>query len=67
MGGVPVRPGRHAVPGGRRPGYQQEPPADEGATNLARGFAELAETVRPVAGDDDLETLTETFWAGWSH
>ncbi|RLP89613.1 TetR/AcrR family transcriptional regulator [Micromonospora sp. BL4] len=33
-------------------------------TDLARGFAELSDTVRPVAGDDDLETLTETFWAG---
>ncbi|MBM0203480.1 TetR/AcrR family transcriptional regulator [Micromonospora sp. NPDC051227] len=32
-------------------------------TDLARGFAELSETVRPVAGDD-LETVTETFWAG---
>ena len=33
-------------------------------TDLARGFAELAETVRPVAGNDDLETFTETFWSG---
>ncbi|MEU8425614.1 TetR/AcrR family transcriptional regulator [Micromonospora sp. NPDC048835] len=34
-------------------------------TDLARGFAELAETVRPVVGDaDDLETFTETFWSG---
>ncbi|MET8091326.1 TetR/AcrR family transcriptional regulator [Micromonospora sp. NPDC005220] len=37
----------------------QEVPPD-----LARGFAELAETVRPVAGNDDLETFTETFWSG---
>ncbi|WP_330439588.1 TetR/AcrR family transcriptional regulator [Micromonospora sp. NBC_00821] len=33
-------------------------------TDLARGFAELSETVRPVAGDDDLEAVTETFWSG---
>ncbi|WP_410819994.1 TetR/AcrR family transcriptional regulator [Micromonospora sp. 050-3] len=33
-------------------------------TDLARGFAELSETVRPVAAADDLETVTETFWAG---
>ncbi|MCZ7377234.1 TetR/AcrR family transcriptional regulator [Micromonospora sp. WMMC250] len=33
-------------------------------TDLARGFAELAETVRPFAGDGDLETFTETFWSG---
>ncbi|MET8229701.1 TetR/AcrR family transcriptional regulator [Micromonospora sp. NPDC005298] len=33
-------------------------------TDLARGFAELSETVRPVAAGDDLETVTETFWAG---
>ncbi|MEU4554092.1 TetR/AcrR family transcriptional regulator [Micromonospora violae] len=33
-------------------------------TDLARGFAELAETVRPFAGDSDLETVTETFWSG---
>ncbi|MET8833880.1 TetR/AcrR family transcriptional regulator [Micromonospora sp. NPDC004540] len=31
---------------------------------LARAFAELAETLRPFAGDDDLETFTETFWSG---
>lgn len=37
----------------------QETPVD-----LARGFAELTETLRPFAGDDDLETFTETFWAG---
>ncbi|MCG5440895.1 TetR/AcrR family transcriptional regulator [Micromonospora foliorum] len=33
-------------------------------TDLVRGFAELAETVRPVVGDNDLETVTETFWSG---
>ncbi|MEV0213639.1 TetR-like C-terminal domain-containing protein [Micromonospora sp. NPDC050695] len=33
-------------------------------TDLARGFAELAETVRPFVGDGDLETVTETFWSG---
>ncbi|WP_435204245.1 TetR/AcrR family transcriptional regulator [Micromonospora sp. bgisy143] len=33
-------------------------------TDLARGFAELAETVRPFAGDGDLEVVTETFWSG---
>ncbi|GAA2192400.1 TetR/AcrR family transcriptional regulator [Micromonospora lupini] len=33
-------------------------------TDLARGFAELAEAVRPAAGDDDLEAVTETFWSG---
>ncbi|MFI5835534.1 TetR/AcrR family transcriptional regulator [Micromonospora sp. NPDC051300] len=31
---------------------------------LARAFAELAETLRPFAGDDDLEAFTETFWSG---
>ncbi|MFI7304641.1 TetR/AcrR family transcriptional regulator [Micromonospora aurantiaca] len=31
---------------------------------LVRAFAELAETLRPFAGDDDLETFTETFWSG---
>jgi AcrR family transcriptional regulator len=31
---------------------------------LHEGFAELRETVRPLAGDDDLETLTDTFWSG---
>ncbi|MEU5725122.1 TetR/AcrR family transcriptional regulator [Micromonospora sp. NPDC047738] len=31
---------------------------------LARAFAELAETLRPAAGDDDLEAFTETFWSG---
>ncbi|MEU9739599.1 TetR/AcrR family transcriptional regulator [Micromonospora chersina] len=31
---------------------------------LARAFAELAETLRPFAGDDNLETFTETFWSG---
>lgn len=41
------------------PFASQDVPSD-----LARGFAELCETVRPVAGDDDLETVTETFWAG---
>ncbi|MCP3783569.1 TetR/AcrR family transcriptional regulator [Micromonospora sp. A3M-1-15] len=31
---------------------------------LVRAFAELAETLRPFAGDDNLETFTETFWSG---
>ncbi|MEU2168041.1 TetR/AcrR family transcriptional regulator [Micromonospora chersina] len=31
---------------------------------LAHAFAELAETLRPFAGDDNLETFTETFWSG---
>jgi hypothetical protein len=31
---------------------------------LHEGFAELRETVRPLARDDDLETLTETIWSG---
>ena len=31
---------------------------------LHEGFAELRETVRPFAGDDNPETLTETFWSG---
>ncbi|MEK8108452.1 helix-turn-helix domain-containing protein [Micromonospora sp. M12] len=34
------------------------------ANRPGRGFAELSETVRPVAADDDLGTITETFWAG---
>jgi hypothetical protein len=31
---------------------------------LRQAFAELRETVRPLAGNDDLETLTETVWSG---
>jgi AcrR family transcriptional regulator len=31
---------------------------------LREGFGELREVVRPLAGDDNLETLTETFWSG---
>jgi AcrR family transcriptional regulator len=31
---------------------------------LHEAFAELREAVRPLAGDDDLETLSETFWSG---
>jgi AcrR family transcriptional regulator len=31
--------------------------------DLPRGFAELAETVRPIATADELEALTETFWS----
>ncbi|MET8143472.1 TetR/AcrR family transcriptional regulator [Sphaerisporangium sp. NPDC005288] len=35
----------------------QAPPA------LREGFGELREALRPLARDDDLETLTETFWS----
>lgn len=31
---------------------------------LQEAFGELYEAVRPLAGDDDAGTLTETFWAG---
>ncbi|GAA4592446.1 TetR/AcrR family transcriptional regulator [Planotetraspora phitsanulokensis] len=31
---------------------------------LREAFGELLETVRPLVRDDDLETLTETFWSG---
>jgi hypothetical protein len=31
---------------------------------LQEGFGELREAVRPLARDDDLETLTETLWSG---
>ncbi|MEU4644301.1 TetR/AcrR family transcriptional regulator [Micromonospora sp. NPDC023814] len=41
------------------PFANQDVPVD-----LARAFAELAESLRPIAGDDDLETFTETFWSG---
>ncbi|SCL17636.1 WHG domain-containing protein [Micromonospora rhizosphaerae] len=41
------------------PFASQDVPVD-----LARAFAELAETLRPIAGGDDLETFTETFWSG---
>jgi AcrR family transcriptional regulator len=34
------------------------------AAALHEAFAELRETVRPLAEDDNLETLTETFWSG---
>jgi AcrR family transcriptional regulator len=36
----------------------------EAPAALQNAFAELREAVRPLAGDDDLETLTETFWSG---
>ncbi|MFG1673964.1 TetR/AcrR family transcriptional regulator [Micromonospora sp. NPDC049282] len=41
------------------PFASQDVPVD-----LARGFAQLAEALRPFAGDNDLETFTETFWSG---
>jgi Tetracyclin repressor-like, C-terminal domain len=31
---------------------------------LQDAFGELREALRPLARDDDLETLTETFWSG---
>lgn len=31
---------------------------------LHEAFGELRETVRPLAGEDDIETLAETFWSG---
>ncbi|MCO6006280.1 TetR/AcrR family transcriptional regulator [Actinoallomurus purpureus] len=31
---------------------------------LKEAFGELREAVLPLAGDDNLETLTETFWSG---
>jgi hypothetical protein len=31
---------------------------------LKEAFGELREAVRPLARDDNLETLTETFWSG---
>ncbi|TYK46313.1 TetR/AcrR family transcriptional regulator [Actinomadura decatromicini] len=31
---------------------------------LHAGFGELREALRPIAGDDDLDLLTETFWSG---
>lgn len=31
---------------------------------LRDGFGELRDAVRPFAGEDELETLTETFWSG---
>ncbi|MFU8854018.1 TetR/AcrR family transcriptional regulator [Micromonospora sp. SL1-18] len=40
------------------PFASQDVPVD-----LARGFAELADTLRPVVGGDDLETYIETFWS----
>jgi hypothetical protein len=36
----------------------------EAPAALHEAFAELRETVRPLAGDDDLETLAETVWSG---
>jgi AcrR family transcriptional regulator len=35
----------------------------EGPAPLRAAFGELQETIRPLAGDRDLETLTETFWS----
>ncbi|WP_243711099.1 TetR-like C-terminal domain-containing protein [Actinomadura sp. KC216] len=31
---------------------------------LRQAFGELREALRPLAGDDDLPALTETFWSG---
>jgi hypothetical protein len=31
---------------------------------LQRGFGELREALRPVAGEENLDVLTETFWSG---
>ncbi|MGH3319852.1 MAG: TetR/AcrR family transcriptional regulator [Streptosporangiaceae bacterium] len=31
---------------------------------LHAAFTELRQTLRPLAGDDDLDTLAETFWSG---
>ena len=31
---------------------------------LQEGFGELREALRPLVGDDDLDTRTEVFWAG---
>ncbi|GAA2609207.1 TetR/AcrR family transcriptional regulator [Actinomadura fulvescens] len=36
----------------------------EAPAPLKEGFGELREAIRPLAGDDDLEVLTETFWSG---
>ncbi|MFC0029284.1 TetR/AcrR family transcriptional regulator [Micromonospora chaiyaphumensis] len=36
----------------------------ETPVELVRAFAELAQTLHPFAGDDNLETFTETFWSG---
>ena len=36
----------------------------EAPAPLREAFAELRETLRPLTGDDDLETLAETFWSG---
>jgi len=36
----------------------------EAPAPLRESFAELRETVRPITRDDDLETVTETFWSG---
>lgn len=35
----------------------------EAPAALQEAFGELRETVRPLAGDDDLDVLTETFWS----
>ncbi|TDC82402.1 TetR/AcrR family transcriptional regulator [Actinomadura sp. 7K507] len=35
----------------------------EAPAALKEAFGELREAVRPFAGDDDLESLTETFWS----
>ncbi|KAB2350943.1 TetR/AcrR family transcriptional regulator [Actinomadura rudentiformis] len=36
----------------------------EAPAPLKDAFGELRETVRPIAGDDDVEVLTELFWSG---
>jgi AcrR family transcriptional regulator len=36
----------------------------EAPAPLQDAFGEIRESVRPVAGDDNLESLTETFWSG---
>jgi AcrR family transcriptional regulator len=37
---------------------------EQALASLQEAFGELRESVRPVAGDDNLESLTETFWSG---
>ncbi|MEU8124635.1 TetR/AcrR family transcriptional regulator [Spirillospora sp. NPDC049024] len=36
----------------------------EAPAPLQEAFGELRETVRPFAGEDDVDVLTETFWSG---
>lgn len=64
IGSELVRWDRSLGPAVRRPQFRLIGGGQDVPIELAWAFAELAETLRPFAGDDYLETFTETFWGG---